>query len=357
LEQLAPAVYLKGRTWTAGASAEYPCRIAPVSLASEWQGLAIECQATSGTWGNAFKFDMRRSDGSLSVTVGNNTNSIALNGSVSHPNSHFTVNDTFRVVPTSTTIADDGAGTEASLTLTPTTANHSVTCNDTNNCSITLSEVGASPGEEIEICNPNATRYLRFPHSNGVQELHNGVTGSNTYLHSGKNECIKFIYINDTWAQSAPVAHNHAMDSYCSLYEENEGGTTIDVTVAGTYVQWTTSTVNLESATPSELCDADTTTDRITIGTNGAGIYMINTALSVAPSAASPQIDFAVFKNGTRVSACTGDFDTADRERGAIPCQLSLAVSDYIDVRLTSSNNAQDPVVHHLTFNAQRIAY
>lgn len=68
------------------------------------------------------------------------------------------------------TIADNGLGTAATGTLTPTTSYVEVTCSDANGCDVTVSETGAVQGQVVTIVNVSAN-VTNWADTAGVTEL------------------------------------------------------------------------------------------------------------------------------------------------------------------------------------------
>lgn len=98
------------------------------------------------------------------------------------------------------TVADDGAGTAATNTLTPTSQSVRYTCNDANGCAITLSESEGVDGAEVRIVNVSANA-ITFADSSGVSET----TGA---LSLGQWDSVVFEYVTDRWVQMTAVVNN-----------------------------------------------------------------------------------------------------------------------------------------------------
>ena len=98
-------------------------------------------------------------------------------------------------LPDARTIASNGGGTPATLTLTPTGTYVKLTCNDTDGCTITLGETGITDGYVLTIVNVTANA-CGFTDSAGVSELTNGAAAS-----LGQYEVIEFIYVTDRWVE------------------------------------------------------------------------------------------------------------------------------------------------------------
>ena len=98
------------------------------------------------------------------------------------------------IVPLALTIDDDGAGTAAAGTLTPTSSYAEVTCSDANGCTLAISETGARQGQQIEILNISANT-LTINDTSGQQET--------TAPALGQYDTFSGRYMSDRWVQYA----------------------------------------------------------------------------------------------------------------------------------------------------------
>lgn len=90
------------------------------------------------------------------------------------------------------TIADDGAGTKAAGTLTPTSSYVECSCLDANGCDVTMSETGALQGQSVIIVNIG-TNACDFADTGGISELPAGGVSL------GTNDSLGLIYASDRW--------------------------------------------------------------------------------------------------------------------------------------------------------------
>lgn len=97
--------------------------------------------------------------------------------------------------PQTQTVADDGAGTAAAATLTPTSNFIAVTCNDANGCDETVSESGALHGSITCVVNVSANA-VNFADSAGVTELAGAFA-------AGQWDQICFVYVTDRWVETS----------------------------------------------------------------------------------------------------------------------------------------------------------
>jgi hypothetical protein len=154
----------------------------------------------------AIKGDSSSSGTAIAVRIGNNntlSNSgdrIAqiCNGSVSSSGCTGEVaniyQNGFYVQPAQTlTIADNGGGTNASSTLTPSSNLVRCTCNDANACDVTMGETGVQDGTHVRIISVTATA-CNFADSAGVSELGGAFV-------AGQYDSIEMVYSSDRWVE------------------------------------------------------------------------------------------------------------------------------------------------------------
>lgn len=97
-------------------------------------------------------------------------------------------------VADSDTIADSADGNPATATLTPTTSNAQLTCNDADGCTITMGETGVIDGQIVKIVNVSANDCF-FADSSGVSEL---ISGTYTMSQYGT---LELVYASDRWVE------------------------------------------------------------------------------------------------------------------------------------------------------------
>lgn len=103
--------------------------------------------------------------------------------------------DYFRSAMQTVTVASNGAGTAATGTVTPTTNNIRLQCNDTDGCTMSMSETGAQTGIMVTIVN-NTSNTATFADSSGVLELAGGASFA-----MGINDALTIFYQNSTWLE------------------------------------------------------------------------------------------------------------------------------------------------------------
>jgi hypothetical protein len=117
--------------------------------------------------------------------------------------------------------------------------------------------------------------------------------------------------------------------SYGELYEDNDGGTGITCTNANTFYQWVTTTVGTEKGTGFVV--GSTSSDDLTIGTNGAGKYKVSFSVSF-DGTASKSFEWAVFKNSTEQVQIN-----SRHEFGATVTDASISGSGFVTLAATDT--------------------
>lgn len=91
------------------------------------------------------------------------------------------------------TIADNGGGGAATLTLTPVGSFVELTCNDTQGCTITMGETGIPDGMILHIVGLT-TLTPTFADTAGVTELSAALT-------MGQYDTLTLVYASDRWVE------------------------------------------------------------------------------------------------------------------------------------------------------------
>lgn len=91
----------------------------------------------------------------------------------------------------SISIADNGGGTAAAYTLTPTSSFVELRCNDADGCDITMDETGATAGQFLTVINVFSNT-LNFADTAGVSEL----TGA---FAMGTSDTLSMVYSTSAW--------------------------------------------------------------------------------------------------------------------------------------------------------------
>ena len=93
-------------------------------------------------------------------------------------------------------IADNGLGTPATTTLTPTKSYVRVNCVDSDGCGVTLGEGGAVEGDTLVILNDGSGNPVTITDSPGVSELAGNFVG-------GSLDTLSLIYDGNAWVETA----------------------------------------------------------------------------------------------------------------------------------------------------------
>jgi hypothetical protein len=142
--------------------------------------------------------------------------------------------------------------------------------------------------------------------------------------------------------------------SYGSAVENNEAGSNIVLTNANAMYPWITGTVGPVAG--EGLVTWDDTNKRLVIGANGAGTYWVHASGAGVISAAA-DIEVAIFVNEGE-SALRNDQNIAAQatyQAFAVGGLLSLAASDYVTMRLSSSVAARTWAMRHAQFSIHRV--
>lgn len=132
-------------------------------------------------------------------------------GSLAHDQTDFVIdagagaikfNDIARELVDARTIADDAAGTNAALTLTPTTSYVEINCADAQGCDVTMGETGMTAGMRVTICIVAQTAgATNFADTAGVTQLA-GAFAANI------DDCLSLRYGNTTtWREMGRSAN------------------------------------------------------------------------------------------------------------------------------------------------------
>lgn len=142
-------------------------------------------------------------------------------------------------------------------------------------------------------------------------------------------------------------------DAYAELYEHVHPGTPIACAVAGTFYQWRSSVVG--EAGPTDLLVPSAVTDNLTVGPNGAGVYLICLEASFQASRNNVLVEGSVFRNGVELMnigfhrfLATG----ADEGATAASGLCVLAAGDTLDFRVTVDVNNTDVEISHANLSA-----
>jgi len=142
------------------------------------------------------------------------------------------------------------------------------------------------------------------------------------------------------------------------IYEDNDSGSTITITAAGTYYPWITAEAG--PGTGSKGCITTSTGDpsSLTIAEGGAGGYLVmwHAGIDIEGNAIAHG---AIFKNGDRILPTTNHVESgaAGKLDFAISgaTMVQLVAGDVLTLRFTSDTNADVVDVFHASLLAIRI--
>lgn len=140
--------------------------------------------------------------------------------------------------------------------------------------------------------------------------------------------------------------------AFGQLYEENVGGSVINVTNGGTYYKWVTST-----AGASNLMTLSTDNDNMTVDAGGAGKYLVVVQISYLGTA-SEIFTWGVFVQGARkAQASSARMIGAGGDAGSqsIVGILTLAEAHVVDLRVTCPTDTTSVTVRHVSLMLTRI--
>ena len=171
-----------------------------------------------------------------------------------------------------------------------------------------------------------------------------------------------------TATETAPYFswENHTEEAYGSLAEDTIGtgtGSTINATTVGAFYAWTGASSTISVVSGGDYMASSTTygsTSTITIGSKGAGAYLISMSVSFSNNTANQVTHCAVFKNNVkfgRVSAETKLTTANDVKSLASSGIAPLIAGDVLDLRCANeTSNTTVFTVNHASLVGLRIA-
>jgi hypothetical protein len=143
---------------------------------------------------------------------------------------------------------------------------------------------------------------------------------------------------------------------YGELYEDNDAGTLIDITTAGTFYPMVSGFFGQETGSP--YVDVVAESGQIRIGANGNGLYQIHCSLSYGGTV-DILSEAAIHINGNiqhnmhikRKLSAAGDIGAV-----TLAGMARLSTNDFVDIRFTSDSNGDDINLNHANLTIHRIA-
>lgn len=161
-----------------------------------------------------------------------------------------------------------------------------------------------------------------------------------------------YYYNGSAWMQLVNGASLSNADG--EMYEYNTSGVTTNITVltAGEFYGWTTAT---EGVTNGITFDSNSTSDRLTV--SNSGDYLVNASISFGTATNNRIVEGSVFKNGVKVDFLSfrRKLSSGDLGVAAITGIISLAATDYIDLRFTSDGTGDVIGVEIINFNISQV--
>jgi hypothetical protein len=146
---------------------------------------------------------------------------------------------------------------------------------------------------------------------------------------------------------------------YGWMYEHTAigSGTTITLTTAGTFYGWVSASSGAVTGGNYVTFTGDATADRLTIGSDGAGTYLVDLTMSFASSSNAHVLYCSVFDGGVETDiGWHRNIGTASAVGSAGSTGiLTLSASDYLDVRCSSSVNTKDIEVEKASLRIHRM--
>ncbi len=164
------------------------------------------------------------------------------------------------------------------------------------------------------------------------------------YNDGGTEPAGYYFWTGNKWSKFA-VANLSGITTTSQIYGEMyepDYSTSTSYSLSATYTGWTSATEgNVTGAGYCTYSD-NITADRLTIETDGAGVYKINVNVYFEYNKNNTTLAFTVFKNGTEVNDLTTAVitnATGDERAGVITGLIDLVDGDYLDLRFKSNIN------------------
>jgi hypothetical protein len=146
---------------------------------------------------------------------------------------------------------------------------------------------------------------------------------------------------------------------YGEMFEHSHSSpTSISLTTADTYYGWVSATDGDTYGSPYITFEDNATADRLRIGQEGAGVWLLTSHYSLASGGVGFTLGVGIFINGTiHQHAQTHRELSGANDLGAmgITAVMELEGGDYVDLRFTSDTNSKSVNVHHVTICLTRV--
>lgn len=158
--------------------------------------------------------------------------------------------------------------------------------------------------------------------------------------------CVDATATSAVWTDTTETENA----AYGELYEHNDVGTEYVISPADDFVKWTSSTAG--NVSTSDKMQANTTNDRLIVGSNGGGPMTVAISAALSTSNAGT-ISMCLYKNGVDAGGGLHTFD----DKGNADLDLTITgivdtvPGDYFEVYLTSSSNGATLTIYRLNFS------
>lgn len=156
--------------------------------------------------------------------------------------------------------------------------------------------------------------------------------------------------------------HGRLKVPYGSMYEYVDYGaadSSITLTTQDTFYGWVNATDDVTYGAPYIDFEGNATADRLVIGQEGAGIWMVAISYALHSGGAAFVTEASVFKNGSQLDQLTSYryfSGSNDLGAGSISGLVAAEAGDYFDLRFTSKTaNNKEIDVHNINFSMWRI--
>jgi len=230
---------------------------------------------------------------------------------------------------------------------------------------------GAESTISLDLSATNDNRTFTFPDQSGTFVL--GTSAANNIAYWSSGNTLTGIASSTagkvlTATETPPYFswENHTEEAYGSLAEDTIGtgtGSTINATTVGAFYAWTGASSTISVVSGGDYMASSTTygsTSTLTIGSKGAGVYLISMSVSFSNNTANQVTHCAVFKNNVkfgRVSAETKLTTANDVKSLASSGIAPLIAGDVLDLRCANeTSNTTVFTVNHASLVGLRIA-
>ena len=189
-----------------------------------------------------------------------------------------------------------------------------------------------------------------------VSDSAEALTLSTQKIHSFRNEGVEKAYIDANGLLFGPGT---MVPSYGGTYEYNESGSAIALTTSTEFYRWITGQAGTVKGTGYVTWDnaAAPTGKRLTIGANGAGVYLVMATFS-GNLTKKGDLEGVVYVNADIQNNIRSDqkaIDDLQYLAGAVTGIVTLAAGDTVTLWFGSSVNTNTFTIKHANITLQRV--